>query len=127
MATCAAVGVPVSAPVEVLNAAQLGRFVIDQVSARPSGSEPVGRNEYALPAVTDVGGVPLRTGGRLVVPPLRTRHDVMENAGRRRGARRASHRDTNVRPGARRRSVSCLRSFRSTPKTSAHDGLLTME
>ena len=38
-----ALGVPVSAPVVVLKEAQLGRLAIDQVSARPSGSEPVGR------------------------------------------------------------------------------------
>jgi hypothetical protein len=76
------VGVPVSAPVDVLNAAQLGRFAIDQVSVRPSGSEPVGRNEYALPTVTEVAGVPLTTGARLVVPPLDLATTAMENAGK---------------------------------------------
>jgi hypothetical protein len=82
--TCEAVGVPVSAPLAVLNVAQAGRFVIAHVSVRPSGSEPVGRNAYALPAVTDVAGVPLRTGGRLVVlpPVLPERVDVIENAGK---------------------------------------------
>src|SRR5688500_11539016 len=65
--TLVAVGVPVSAPVEVLKVAQAGRLLIDHVSARPSGSEPVGRNAYALPATTDVDGVPLSTGARLVV------------------------------------------------------------
>ena len=80
--TCEAVGVPVRAPEEVLNVAQLGRFVIDHVSVRPSGSEPVGRKAYALPAVTEVDGVPLNTGGRLVVPPLVLLvRVVIENAG----------------------------------------------
>jgi hypothetical protein len=34
--------VPVSAPLEALKVAQLGLFVIDQASVRPSGSEPEG-------------------------------------------------------------------------------------
>jgi hypothetical protein len=64
-------GVPASAPVVALNDAQLGRLVIDQVSARPSGSEPLGRKLYALPAVIELAGVPLTTGARLLpLPPL---------------------------------------------------------
>src|SRR5688500_16094714 len=41
--TSAAVGVPFSRPVLVLNVAQAGRFWMDQVSALPSGSLATGR------------------------------------------------------------------------------------
>jgi hypothetical protein len=41
----AAVGVPASRPVVVLNAAQLGRFAIANVSVPPSGSLAVGVKE----------------------------------------------------------------------------------
>ena len=70
---------PVNAPLVVLKLAQLGRLVIDQVSVRPSGSEPLGRNAYALPYTTDLDGVPLSTGGRFVVELARI--VVIENAG----------------------------------------------
>jgi hypothetical protein len=51
-------GVPCSRPVVVLNVAQLGRFTMLNVSVPPSGSLAVGWNEYAVPAVTVVGGEP---------------------------------------------------------------------
>src|SRR5690606_10781894 len=69
--TCDALGVPVNAPVVVLNEAHAGRLVIDQLSARPSGSEPDGRKLYALPTAIEVAGVPVTTGARLLPePPL---------------------------------------------------------
>jgi hypothetical protein len=125
--TCDDVGVPVSAPLAVLKFAQAGRFVIDQVSVRPSGSEPVGRNAYALPAVTEVGGVPLNTGARLVVvPPLVERVDVIEN-----GASEAV-------PVALLTLMRMFDQVAGVPGTvpsslpeytenTAHDGLLTIE
>jgi hypothetical protein len=51
-----------SRPVEVLKLAQTGLFVIAYVSALPSASEADGVNEYAVPAVTLVAGVPLIVG-----------------------------------------------------------------
>jgi hypothetical protein len=62
--TCVDVGVPCKRPVVVLNVAHVGLFVIEYVSVLPSGSLAVGWNEYAVPAVTDVGGAPDITGGR---------------------------------------------------------------
>jgi hypothetical protein len=63
--TFALVGVPASRPVLPLNVAQLGRFVIENVSVLPSGSLAVGWNAYAVPAVTVVAGAPDITGGEL--------------------------------------------------------------
>jgi hypothetical protein len=127
VATCAAVGVPVSAPDVVLNVAQVGRFVIAQVSVRPSGSEPVGRNAYALPAVTDVAGVPLNTGGRLVVPPvLPERDDVIENAGK---VAVPVALLTLIRMFPHVAGVAGTEpsSFPEYTENAAHEGLLTME
>lgn len=78
--TCDEFGVPVNAPVLVLKLAQLGRLLMDHVSERPSGSDPLGRNEYALPETTDVDGVPLTVGARLP-PELLGRCVLIENAG----------------------------------------------
>jgi hypothetical protein len=61
--TLADVGVPCSRPVAVLKVAHVGRFVMLKVSVPPSASLAVGWNEYAVPAVTDVGGTPLIVGG----------------------------------------------------------------
>jgi hypothetical protein len=125
--TCAAVGVPVSAPEEVLNVAHAGRFVIDQVSVRPSGSEPVGRNAYALPAVTEVGGVPLSTGGRLVEPPLLPERDeVIENAGKVAVpvALFTVMRMFDQVPGVAGTTPSIFPEY---TENTAHEGLLTME
>ena len=76
----AVVGVPVSAPVEMLNAPQAGLFWMENDSVLPLGSLAVGTNEYADPAVTLPGGDPEITGGGEVVDvPLET---VMLKAGR---------------------------------------------
>ena len=61
--TLLAVGVPCSRPVVVLNVVQLGWFVMLKVSVPPSESLAVGVNEYAVPAVTVVGGEPEIVGG----------------------------------------------------------------
>ena len=60
----AAVGVPASRPVVVLNVAQLGRFAIAKVSVAPSGSLASGETAYAAPSVAVVGGGPEIVGGR---------------------------------------------------------------
>jgi hypothetical protein len=60
------VGVPLSVPVLVLNVAHPGRPKIEKVSVPPLGLEAVGVNEYALPAVTDVAGVPEMVGSGTV-------------------------------------------------------------
>ena len=56
--TLAAAGVPCSRPVVVLNVAQLGWFVMLNVSVPPSASPAVGVNEYCVPTVAVVAGVP---------------------------------------------------------------------
>ena len=58
----AAVGVPESRPVDVLNVAQLGLLRMENVSVLPSGSFAVGWNEYAVPTVAFVAGVPVIVG-----------------------------------------------------------------
>ena len=61
--TCVVVGVPDTLPVEALNVAQLGLFVMLKVSVSLFASEAEGWKVYALPATTDVAGEPLITGG----------------------------------------------------------------
>ncbi|HEV2443505.1 MAG TPA: hypothetical protein VGT07_13355 [Steroidobacteraceae bacterium] len=61
--TFEALGVPVSVPVELLKVAQLGVFVIENVSVLPLGSVVVGVNVYVCPAVTLADGVPEIVGG----------------------------------------------------------------
>jgi hypothetical protein len=56
--TSPAAGVPCRRPVVALNVAQLGLFAMLNVSVPPSESLAVGVNEYCVPAVTVVGGVP---------------------------------------------------------------------
>ena len=56
---------PESRPVDALKLAQPGLPLMLKESAWPSGSEAVGRNEYALPTVTAGAGDPLMTGARL--------------------------------------------------------------
>src|SRR5690349_11529999 len=56
--TLPAAGVPCSRPVVVLNVAHVGRFVMLNVNVPPSESLAVGVNEYCVPAVAVVGGVP---------------------------------------------------------------------
>ena len=63
--TAADPGVPLKRPVDWLKLAQSGFPLMLKLSACPSGSEAVGRNEYALPAVTASVGEPLMTGARL--------------------------------------------------------------
>ena len=58
MPTSAAVGVPDNSPVAVSNAAQLGAFFTLKVSAAPLGSALAGVKLYAVPATTEVKGVP---------------------------------------------------------------------
>ena len=45
--TLAAPGVPLNCPVDSLKLAQAGLLLIVKLSACPSGSDAVGRNEYA--------------------------------------------------------------------------------
>lgn len=54
-----ACGSPESAPVEALKLAQLGWFLILNVTFSPLEPLTCGANQYALPAVTAVTGVPL--------------------------------------------------------------------
>jgi hypothetical protein len=63
--TLVLVGVPVSAPVDVLKLAQAGLPEILNVNALPSGSEAVGWNAYDEPTVTLAAGVPEITGALL--------------------------------------------------------------
>jgi len=56
--TSAAAGVPPSCPLAVSKLAQEGLLAIENVRLLPDGSLAVGVNEYAVPAVTLVAGVP---------------------------------------------------------------------
>lgn len=58
MPVCEAEGVPLIAPVEVLNDAQEGKFCTEKVSFVPAFALVVGWKKYAEPAVTVEGGVP---------------------------------------------------------------------
>ncbi len=60
--TSLAWGVPDNWPVKLLNDAQLGRFCTLNVIGSLFGSDAVGTNEYAVPAVTDGDGLPLIVG-----------------------------------------------------------------
>lgn len=62
----AAVGVPFRLPFAVLKVAQDGLFEILKPSVSPSASVAVGVKLYALPACTEVAGVPLMVGARFV-------------------------------------------------------------
>src|SRR5262245_13876607 len=68
-------GVPCNRPVVVLNVAQLGWFVMLNVSVPPSASVAVGVNEYCVPTVAVVGGDPPIVGG------LFDEATAMENSG----------------------------------------------
>jgi hypothetical protein len=57
-----ALGVPDSRPVLVLNVAHAGLLRMENVSVLPSGSLAVGWNEYAVPTVAVVIGVPEMVG-----------------------------------------------------------------
>ena len=63
--TCAALGVPLSAPVDVLNDAQAGALLTLNVSVSPSGSLTAGVNKYELPANTCGLGLPPIVGAPL--------------------------------------------------------------
>jgi len=56
-------GVPLRVPVDVLNAAQVGRFWTLKVSVEPDGPAAVGVKLYVCPSLTEVVGVPLMVGG----------------------------------------------------------------
>ncbi len=71
-------GVPVNAPVAVLNTAQDGLLVIARKSAAGHPDRwPPGMKEYAVVACTVVGGVPAMVGAR-----FGTALTVIENAGK---------------------------------------------
>src|SRR5688572_9837446 len=59
----AAVGVPWSRPVAAVKTAHVGLLTIVNVRVPPSGSAAVGVNEYCVPTVAVVGGVPEIVGG----------------------------------------------------------------
>ncbi|MBK7250084.1 MAG: hypothetical protein IPI06_04125 [Gammaproteobacteria bacterium] len=59
-------GVPLSTPVEVENAAHVGLFVIENVSASPFASDAVGAKRYAVPTVAALDGDPPMVGAVLV-------------------------------------------------------------
>src|SRR6185437_4358682 len=61
------VGVPYSRPVVVSNEAQEGLCQIWNLIVRPAGSRAAGWNEYSLPTVAVVGGVPAMTGGAVAL------------------------------------------------------------
>lgn len=65
----AAVGVPASLPVEVLNDAHEGLFAMLKVSASPFASLAVGVNAYAVPTVAEVPGVPVIVGAEFEPDP----------------------------------------------------------
>src|SRR5256885_1389465 len=70
----AAVGVPWSCPVVVLNVAQVGMFATLNLSVVPaSGSLAVGVNVYSVPTLSVVGGLPEIVGAAFAT--------VIENAG----------------------------------------------
>jgi hypothetical protein len=58
-----AAGVPSNRPVALLNVAQLGRLAMLNVNVPPSRSLALGVNEYCVPAVAVVDGVPVIVGG----------------------------------------------------------------
>ena len=60
--TSALAGIPLNWPVVPENFAQLGVFVIENVSVSPLGPLAVGVNLYVLPTVTEVAGEPLIVG-----------------------------------------------------------------
>ena len=66
---------PAAGPFVVLNVAQPGLFVMLNVSVPPSASLAVGVNEYCVPTVAVVGGVPEIVGG------VFDEATVIENAG----------------------------------------------
>lgn len=74
--TSALAGEPLSCPVMAENVAQFGLFVMENVSVSPAGPLAVGVKIYALPAVTDVAGVPL------IVSVAGSAFTVTANAGR---------------------------------------------
>ena len=64
---------PDSRPVDASKPAQTGRFCTAKDNVAPSGSEALGWNAYACPAITAPEGEPLMTGGsstRGVVPSI---------------------------------------------------------
>ena len=67
--TAVVAGVPDSWPEAMLNVAQLGLFCTLKLRVLPLGSVVVGVKLYAVPAVTEVAGVPEIVGAAVVVPP----------------------------------------------------------
>jgi len=61
-----ALGVPVKAPVVVLNVAQLGLLVIEKPNVSPFASDALGLKLYAAPTTAEVDGVPVMVGAVLL-------------------------------------------------------------
>ena len=118
---------PESRPVDALKLAQPGLPLMLKESACPSGSEAVGRNEYALPAVTAGAGEPLMTGARLSGGGGSPADTVMSNAG---SELDAAPSDTEITIAGERTDVAvgraCPRAPRSAVSKLAQDGRLSM-
>jgi hypothetical protein len=65
--TSAAAGVPVSCPLAMLKLAHEGLLLIEKVRPLPAGSLAVGANEYAIPTVARVPGMPEIEGPATIV------------------------------------------------------------
>lgn len=78
----AAAGVPSSPPVELLKVAHPGRLAMLNVKVPPLTSLALGVNEYCVPAVAVVEGVPVIVSGLLGGGTLGAALTAIENAGK---------------------------------------------